>query len=185
GASRKAAGRASGLGFEDHIDLAAGLQYFPGALEAGRDDEAVAGAHRPGIAVLIADHRHALQNLAVLVFGVVDGPLAYRAFPDARVELAAGAAIVVAHTLFGIALDDLFGGGTIVFRCGCGAGEVDDLINAHGDFPVVVRARVRGSLCLIKHTTQGACLATVKNIENAGCSGLVWPEPGPAIGLTE
>lgn len=39
------------LGFEDHVDLAAGLEHLPGAGKAGRNHEAVARAHGLGVAI--------------------------------------------------------------------------------------------------------------------------------------
>src|SRR5690606_14087019 len=121
---------------------------------------------------------------AVLVLGVVDRPLSRRAFPDARVELAAGAAVVVAHALLGVALEDLLGGGTVVLGRGGGRGEVDDLLDVHGA-SCCCKTRVSGSLCLIKRTLQAGVRPSVKNIEKVGRSGLVLPARWPAIGLAE
>ncbi len=103
---------------EDHVDLAAGFQHFPGAAETGRDDEAVAAAHGFGVALGVTDDRHALQDFAVFVFAVVDRPLPWRAFPDAAVELAARAGVVVGDALRGVAGEDFLGGRAVVFRAG-------------------------------------------------------------------
>src|SRR3990167_9312118 len=91
---------------EDHIDLAAVFQHFPGAAEAGRDDETVAGADGLAVALGVTDDRHALQNFAVLVLGVADGPLAGRALPDTDVELPARAAVMVGDALRRVTLED-------------------------------------------------------------------------------
>src|SRR5690606_19700577 len=110
------------LGLEDHVDLAAGFQHFPGAGKTGGNHEAVAGAYGLGIAVGITQHGHALEDLAVLVFGVVHRPLAHCAFPDAGAELAAGAAVVVAYALLGVSLEYFFRSGTVVFGGRSGLG---------------------------------------------------------------
>ena len=126
-------GRLTGL--EDHIDLAAVFQDFPGAGEAGRNHEAVACAHGLGVAIGITQYGNALEDLAVFVLGVAHRPLADSAFPDAGAELAAGAAVVVAHALLGVALEHFLLGWTIVFGGGVGLGEVDDLLDVHLAYP--------------------------------------------------
>ena len=78
----------SGVGLlEDHVDLAAGFQHFPGAAEAGRDDEAVAGAQGLAVALGVTQDRYALQDFAVFVLGVVHRPLPDCAFPHANTHL--------------------------------------------------------------------------------------------------
>ena len=76
---------------EHHVNLAAGLKYFPGALEACRNDESVTCTQRLRIAGLVTQHRYAVDDLAVLMFGVTHRPLADRAFSHARCKLTAWA----------------------------------------------------------------------------------------------
>src|SRR5262249_3222792 len=61
---------------EDDIVLAHLLDGLPGALEAGRDDEAVAGLERPALACFIGQHRLAGNEVAELPLLVVDVGLA-------------------------------------------------------------------------------------------------------------
>ena len=121
---------------EDHVDLAAGFQHFPGAAEAGRDDEAVAGAQGLAVALGVTQDRYALQDFAVFVLGVVDRPLPWRAFPDAGVELAARAGVVVGDALRRVAFEDFLRCRAVVFRGGVGLGEINDLVDVHRAFQV-------------------------------------------------
>ena len=59
-----------------HIDLAARLQHFPGAFEAGRDDEAIARTQGLAVAIAVTQHGNALHDLAIFVLGEIHRPLA-------------------------------------------------------------------------------------------------------------
>ncbi|MCY1540703.1 hypothetical protein D9M68_763570 [compost metagenome] len=90
------------------------------------------------------------------MFGVVHRPVAHRALPDAHVELAAGAGVVVAYALLGIALENLLGRRAVVLRGGGGLGEVDDLLDVHFVVPVQAALRMESasvptkmSICLL------------------------------------
>src|SRR5262245_48883715 len=73
----------SGSSQQDHIMLAHLLDRLPGAFEAGRDDEAVAGLERPALARLIGEHRLAGDEMAELPLRVSDVGLARLRFPNA------------------------------------------------------------------------------------------------------
>lgn len=116
---------------EDYIHLAARLQHFPGADEAGRDHEAVAGAHGLGVAFAVAQHGNALENFAVFVFAVTHRPLADIAFPNAGIELVAGAGVVVAYLLLRVALENLFRGRAVAFGAAVTLVEINDGVDSH------------------------------------------------------
>src|ERR1035441_8297314 len=103
GASR----RHSFAGLVDDIDLRRRLDHLPGADETPGNDHAVARRQRGRIAGGVDDDAAPLQNLAILLLGIGDAPLADLAAPDAGEEFSTGVDIVLPDALPGIASDQL------------------------------------------------------------------------------
>ncbi|MNJ74919.1 hypothetical protein D3C77_719240 [compost metagenome] len=79
-----------------------------------------------------------MDDLAVLMLGVVHRPLPHLTFPHPGSKLPARARIVVVDRLVGLALENFFRRRAVAFGLGENLGEVDDAVDAHGAVPVFV-----------------------------------------------
>ncbi len=94
----------------NNINLARRLDDVPFALEPGRDDEVVARLQFGFLAGRIAQYRAAAQDLAKLVFGVLDLPATRLRLPNAGKKPVVATGEVVPRPLHGLAADTFLRG---------------------------------------------------------------------------
>src|SRR5690349_18832194 len=118
-----------GAALKKGVELGAVLDDFPGSLEAGGYDEALAGAELPAVSLRVLEDDATARQAAELRLGVPDAPFAARARPATAVELLARVGEVVGDHLAGRAFDQ-------AIRCRCGGltildrAEIDDVVHA-------------------------------------------------------
>jgi hypothetical protein len=120
-----------GLRLEGGVELAGGLDHFPGAGEARRHHETVAGPEGRGVAGFVAHHDLARQQMAELVFDEGHGPAAGLTFPDPGGKLAGGVGEEIPHRLVRRSRPDTVGVGAQGENFGRGAVEGDDTTYIH------------------------------------------------------